>query len=140
MLDTIHNTLAGRVTVEGDVHDIIRRLEHGDPTLGWPGDPDLRLVANIETREFEVWARDAHGDPYIAVSHPRCDASLISELVRADNRLSDPLARVAVRETARQAAEDEAQEDRLTELADRLQFGLMKDIGHRHGGLTRRIH
>lgn len=140
MLDTIHNTLAGRVTVEGDVHDIIRRLEHGDPTLGWPGDPDLRLVANIETREFEVWGRDAHGDPYIAVSHPRCDASLLAELVRADNRLSDPLARVAARETARQAAEDAASEDRLVELADRLQFGLMKDIGHRHGGLTRRIH
>lgn len=140
MLDTIHNTLAGRVTVEGDVHDIIRRLEHGDPTLGWPGDPDLRLVANIETREFEVWGRDAHGDPYIAVTWPRCDASLIAELVRSDNRLSNPLDRVAVRETARVAAEEAAEEDRLTELADRLQFGLMKDIGHRHGGLTRRIH
>lgn len=140
MLDTIHNTLAGRVTVEGDVHDIIRRIEQGDPVMGWPGDPDLRLVANVETREFEVWARDAHGDPYIAVTWPRCDASLIAELVRADNRLSNPLERVAVRETARVAAEEAAEEDRLTELADRLQFGLMKDIGHRHGGLTRRIH
>lgn len=140
MLDTIHNTLAGRVTVEGDVHDIIRRIEQGDPTMGWPGNPDLRLVANVETREFEVWDRDAHGDPYIAVTWPRCDASLIAELVRADNRLSNPLERVAVRETARVAAEEAAEEDRLTELADRLQFGLMKDIGHRHGGLTRRIH
>lgn len=140
MIDTIHNTLAGRVSVEGDVHDIIRRLEHGDPTVGWGGDPDLRLVANIETGEFEVWARDAAGDPYIAISHPRCDASLLEKLVRSDNRRETVLDRVVKATKAREAAEASAQEDRFEEMADRLQFGLRRDLGHRHGGLTRRIH
>ncbi len=140
LLDTIHNTLAGRVQVEGGVHDIIRRLEHGDPTVGWPGDPDLRLVANVETGEFEVWARDAHGDPYIAVTHPRCDPSLLAKLVASDNRKVDVLDRVARKESARVAAEESAREDRFEEMADRLQFGLMRDLGHRSGGLTRRIH
>lgn len=140
MLDTIHSTLAGRVTVEGDVHDVIRRIEQGDPTLGWEGDPDLRLVANIEDGTFEVWARDAQGDPYIAVSHPTCDASLIRRLAAADNRRDTVMARIARADAQRQADEERASEGRLEELADRLQFGLRRDLGHRVGGLTRRFY
>lgn len=139
-LDTIHSTLAGRVMVEGDVHDIIHRLEHGDPVLGWDGDPSLSLVANIETGEFEVWAVDAHGQDYIAISHPRCDASLIRRLVAADNRRESVVDRVARQNAAAERAQAQAAEDQLEQMADRLQFGLMRDIGHRHGGLTRRIH
>lgn len=140
MLDTIHNTVAGRALIEGDVHDIIRRLEHGDPTLGWEGDPSLALVANVETGEYEVWGRDATGAEYIAITHPRCDASLIRKLVASDNRRQGVLERAVAAHEAGQRDRDRADEERLELMADRLQFGLMRDLGHRVGGLTRRIH
>lgn len=140
MLDTIHSTLAGRVTVEGDVHDVIHRIEHGDPTLGWEGDPDLRLVANVETGEYEVWARDAQGEPYIAIAHPTCDASLIRRLAAADNRRDTLQARIGRAEAERERNAQRAADDHLEHLANRLQFGLMRDIGHRVGGLSRRLY
>lgn len=139
-LDTIHNTIAGRALIEGDVHDIIRRLEHGDPTLGWEGDPTLALVANVQTGEYEVWGRDAAGDAYIAISHPRCDASLLRKLVASDNRRQGAVERAVAIHDAGERDRTRASEERLEQMADRLQFGLMRDLGHRVGGLTRRIH
>lgn len=139
MLDRTHRLPdGGAVTVAGDVHDIAARLHDGDPTLGWDGDANLLLFFNVETELFEVWAPDEHMEPYLAVAHPRCDASLIRRLVEADNRRAHVLDRITAANAQAEADAKTARDDHLGEVADRLHHALRADLGHHHGGLSRR--
>lgn len=139
MLDRSHHLPDGTtVTVTGDVCDIADRLRNGDPTLGWDGDPDLLLFYNTGTDRFEVWAPDERMEPYLAVSHPRCDASLIRRVADADNRRRTAVDRVTDANTKAQADAEAARAERFDEVADKLHHALRQDLGHHHGGLTRR--
>jgi hypothetical protein len=139
MLDRTHTLPDGtNLVVEGDVHDIARRLHEGDPTLGWAGDPNLLLFLNVATGMFEVWAPDAHLEPYLAVAHPRCDASLIRRLVDADNRRETAYDRVVAANAKAEADAAQVRADHQEEVADRLHHALRKDLGHHVGGSTRR--
>ena len=133
----------GRVLfVEGDVLDIGRRLNEGDATRGWEGDPTMRLVrasstssGSGETWWWEVW-RDSEtdGEPYCCLrSKPfaALDARIIDLIVAADSRKRDVVAEVHTHNERilrdRQAAADE----RMEEANDKLLWGLRKDGVHR---------
>lgn len=157
MLDRVQSTFVGntqvRTTITGEMDDIGRRLTEGDATLGWEGADDLTLhlaqqfeidqfgnAKPTRNYHFEVWGIDGHGQPYLALSWPRCDASLLRRLSEIDNRKTSVLDRtVKLMDQARRDKES-AEADKRGEMAERLAFALKKDLGHHHGGLTKSIH
>lgn len=158
-----------RAHVTGEMADIGRRLVEGDPTLGWEGERSLSLHLAIKqdpvTGEpterctkhrrpqcgsceaegdwpycFEVWGIDDHNQPYLALRWPRADASLLRRLVEIDNRRSSTWERsLKIRDDAVRRREH-AQAERRGEMVERLAHAVQKDLGHRVGGLTKRIH
>lgn len=157
------------VTATGEMLDIGRRLVEGDPTCGFAGAPDLTLHLAIKVDPvtgdpdercnkhkrrpcrscedegdhpylFEVWGIDAHNQPYLALSWPRCDASLIKRLTEIDNRYSDIVDRSAKIALAAQRRIEAEQAEQRGEAVEKMAFALRKDLGHHHGGLTKSLH
>lgn len=146
-----------RAVVGGEVMDIGRRINEGDPTVGWPGDPSMALcvdteeyltdaagrptgVRNPKWGWFEVWGTDAHGEVYLAASAPRCDAGLLRKLAEGHWSRGNPFDRVVAENRRRQADQDRVERDRREETIDKLHLALRKDLGAYEGGLTRRIY
>jgi hypothetical protein len=119
------------------VYNISERIRKGDES-GWRGDPTASILFNPLTQHFEVWLIDGQNTPYIACSSPRCDHSLIVKLIEGDwqkgHRLIEDIQK---KNRAARAAEDSAQRDKAEELADKMHFAIIKDIGHLEGGTKR---
>ena len=122
-----------------DVYDISTRIQKGDES-GWRGDPQASLMFNPITRRFEVWMVDATGTPYIACTHERCDHTLITKLIEGDWQKGRQLAEDIMKKNRaiRDAHATEEQDKRL-ELADKLHWAVVRDVGHLEGS-NRRIH
>lgn len=122
------------------------KLHYGDATLGWVGDE--RLGVYHEHGRIEIWRHCEDGEMRLIVrSKPgmdRLDAGLLRFLAEHDSRSRrgynpvDEIVEAAVKaEKAREAKEAE----RTEEMADRLRFGLMRDLGATEGdGSTRDFH
>lgn len=125
--------------ISTDVFDIARRVREGDES-GWRGDPTASILFNPMTQHFEVWMIDAQNTPYIACSGPRCDHSLIVKLIEGDwqkgRRL---LEEIQKKNRDAREAENLALRDKAEEIADKMHFAILKDLGHLEGG-TRRQH
>lgn len=127
----VHQLPDGRVAeVDTDVLGIARRLNEGDPTLGWPGDPDLGLVWNEIDRVFEVWHTSVTGEAYKVCDHHRCDADLIRKVVQADNRHASVFDRIR-RENERIDREREAYWDdwHANHWVPKARWALRRDAG-----------
>jgi hypothetical protein len=127
----------GWAEISTDVYNIAERIRKGDES-GWRGDPTASILFNPLTQHFEVWLIDGQNTPYIACSSPRCDHSLIVKLIEGDwqkgHRLIEDIQK---KNRAARAAEDSAQRDKAEELADKMHFAIIKDIGHLEGGTKR---
>jgi hypothetical protein len=127
----------GWAEISTDVYNIAERIRKGDES-GWRGDPTASILFNPLTQHFEVWLIDGQNTPYIACSSPRCDHSLIVKLIEGDwqkgHRLIEDIQK---KNRAARAAEDQAQRDKAEELADKMHFAIIKDIGHLEGGTKR---
>lgn len=123
--------------ISTDVYDIARRIREGDES-GWRGDPTASVMFNPLTQHFEVWLVDALNQPYIACSSPRCDHSLIVKLIEGDWRKGHRLLEDIQKKNraARQAAE-QGEHDKVQEMADKIHWALIRDIGHLEGGTRR---
>lgn len=123
--------------VSWDVYDIATRIQKGDES-GWRGDPQASLMFNPIAQRFEVWMVDALGEPYIACSHNRCDHTLITKLIEGDwqkgKRLHEDLMK---KNRAIKDAHETAEKEKRLELADKLHWALIKDLGHLDGGNRR---
>lgn len=108
----MHAEIVGNAAVLTDrtaMDDLVRRLQDGDPTVGWEGDPRLCIAFNKNTQQWELW-RFEHDSQYRRVlrskpgmAFPR---NLIEQLVQMDaQRGHDVAVEVAV---AREKAEAEA--------------------------------
>ena len=93
---------------------------------------------NPLTQQFEVWLIDDHNTPYIACSAPRCDHSLIVKLIEGDWQKGKKLLE-EIQKKNRQAQEARlsADRDRAEEIADKMHFAIIKDLGHLEGGTRR---
>lgn len=92
----------GTFEVPVSVLDLDRRLRDGDPTMGWRGDPSMRLCFNEQTRRFEVWARDGHGRDYVAITSDGVSPRILADLAASDwQRGKGVLREVLEREEAR---------------------------------------
>lgn len=72
---------------------IVDKLHHGDPTLGWEGDPNLALYSEPDG-SYMLCRLEADGEMrLVARSRPglRLDDGLIRHLVAHDTRRVDPL-------------------------------------------------
>lgn len=122
-----------------DVYDIANRIQRGDES-GWRGDPSASLMFNPIAGRFEVWMVDATGTPYVACSHHRCDHTLIVKLIEGDWQKGKELAdEITKRNKKIRDAHEQEEQDKRRELADKLHWALVRDIGHLEGS-NRRIH
>lgn len=122
-----------------DVYNISERIRKGDES-GWRGDPSASVMFNPMTQQFEVWLVDDQNTPYIACSGPRCDHSLIVKLIEGDWQKGKRLLE-EIQKKNREARDREMslQRDMSEELADKMHYAIIKDMGHLEGG-TRRQH
>lgn len=148
-----------RAIVTGDVIDIGRRINEGDPTVGWEGDPTMALVIDDEPYQtdpdgrpvyplipnlrygwFEVWGTDAHGEAYLAASSPTCDQNLLKALADGHWKRGSAHDRIVAENTRRAQAIAKEKAAEREEIADKLAFALHRDLGAYEGGLSRRIY
>lgn len=125
--------------------DVAHALIHGDPTKGWEGDERLALTWNGKDQRIELWRFEEDGE-YRMVLRGRpgkrvVDAGIIDFLVTHDTRRGyNPYAEAMKANKAQYAADDQKVYDQHGELADKLHWALMKDIGHLEGGSRKRLH
>lgn len=123
--------------ITSDVYDIATRIREGDES-GWRGDPSASLMFNQWTNKFEVWMEDGMRQPYIAATSDRCDHSLILKLIEGDwqkgRRLLDEIQN---KNRAAHSARVLEEEDKRLEIADKLHWAIIKDVGHLNGGNRR---
>lgn len=123
--------------VTTDVYDIARRIREGDES-GWRGDPSASLMLNPYTKKFEVWMVDGMNVPYIAATSDRCDHSLLVKLVEGDwQKGRQLLEELQKKNRDAHAARVGAEEDKRQEIADKLHWAIIKDVGHMEGGNRR---
>lgn len=76
-----------RVWRDGHIEEIVRRLQQGDPTKGWEGDPRLEVYFEPTERRWELW-RLEHDGQYrrVLYSDPgkTLDFDVIDHLVAHD--------------------------------------------------------
>lgn len=146
----IGNTLV-RLEETGEMADIGRRLVEGDATLGWGGEPTLSLHLAVEVGpdgnplpsgkcHYEVWGRDNVGTPYLALTWPRCDASLLRRLVEIDNRVTSVAERSEKIRAAAQRQREREVAERLGPVVEKAAWALQKDLGAHIGGTTKTYH
>ena len=127
----------GWAEISTDVYDIARRVREGDES-GWQGDPTASILFNPLTQHFEVWLIDAQNTPYIACSSQRCDHSLILKLIEGDWRKGHRLLEdIQKKNAAARKAEDDAKHEQAREIADKIHWAIIKDLGHLEGGTHR---
>ncbi len=76
-----------RVWRDGDVEEIVRRIQQGDPTKGWEGDPRLEVYFDQQLRRWELWRLEHDGEyRMVMASKPGAalDLSVIDFLVAHD--------------------------------------------------------
>lgn len=121
----------GLVLPADDVMGITDRVQRGDPTLGWRGDPAMDVYAHGNS--VAVYGFDRKGERYVAATVSKVSQGWRHELLRKlrDGDWQDPHA--YDRTVAAQVKDDKARDDRLAErrmeLAERFAFAAMKDNG-----------
>lgn len=122
----------GRVVFADAEAEISDRLRNGDPTLGWEGDPALKLVRNIEAGRWEVW-RTAPDRTDVLVCTRAGDRfpgrDLIAALVKADSRRHDRIAQIEAKLAAEVAEAQREDDEWSTHVADKFAFALGRDLG-----------
>ena len=113
-------------------HPTVRPLQNGDPTLGWEGDVRLAVYLFKPTKRFVLW-RLEHDNEYRPVAQLPEDAELtfalinklIRRLIEIDQRRGANPLDVVEGEMARRANDlARIRQDRISDFADKLHFGL----------------
>lgn len=113
------------------MNDLLDRLQNGDPTQGWEGDPRLVLAFHKVDQRWELHRLEADNQyRMLARSKPGMafPASIIQELVRMDTRRGfDPKAYVDQYNAKVEAEKDYDLSQRTREAAEVLAWALKKD-------------
>lgn len=124
----------GRIMIDSDVLDIGNRLQQGDPTCDWPGDPNLSLHWNEITSRFEVWHISLDGKPYLVCSAQRCDAMLLHQVIDRDNHYHDVIGELDAHNAKVAAEKQKRFADWQGEFADKFRWAIKKDLAQHLGG------
>ena len=124
------------IAMAGDLYDIARRCQEGDPIHNWRGDPTMTVCLNPQTHEFEIWGLDRRGEPYRAASHHTLDHTLLIKLSQGDPLNNDVHQRV-MDQNARLVADRKTQDrDAANEVYDKIRWALNKEFHQGHGRIT----
>jgi hypothetical protein len=122
-----------RVWMDPEVRDILTKLQKGDPTLGWEGDPRLALYRSFATDVWEVWRMEADGEYRMFMrSKPgaKLNESLIQHIVAHDARRGfDPHAEVSRANEVVRTAIEKRNADRMEAAQERMRWALLRDLG-----------
>lgn len=123
-LQTLREVKGRQIALPNDMWGVIDRIQNGDATCGWTGDPSLFVMYNQENHHYEIWQHCNDGLDRICFSFPHneFDARVLMKLSEGDLRYRDPFADVDKHnESLRKDQEREAQamED---EIRDVLKF------------------
>ena len=119
-------------------HPCTARLEDGDPTLGWEGDARLCLYLNYADRRWVLIRLENDGEYRVVTVSPPDQvlneaeiAKLIMRLVAHDSRRGVDVKAMSDAHNAQVKAAVEAEESEKREkLAEKLAWGIQKDLGH----------
>src|ERR1044071_8911243 len=116
-----------QVVVNSDVLDVAARIQRGDPTCGWEGDPRMFVVFNYVTEKYEVWRRcEDNKDRIIMSAEPReFDARVIVRLVQSDTRHVNVLAEMEKHNERVERQQQEEHAEMMKEVNDILARGAM---------------
>lgn len=121
--------------VDPEVQDIVDRLQNGDPSIGWEGDPRLALY-RTEDHRWELWRLEESGQMVMVCrSKPGLglDARLILQLMRHDARRGNDALKVLqsiVDHNDRLEERREAEAvDALMGAREKVDWSLLKDLG-----------
>lgn len=120
--------------IEPDVAGILDRIQNGDPTKGWEGDPRLALYYEPSEKRWELWRFEVDGEyRLVCRSKPgvRFNETVIDALVAHDTRRGfDPHKHiVTVNEGINRKRSADMSEYVAEHVAPALQFGLRKQFG-----------
>lgn len=120
-----------RLTVDADTLDLDRRLREGDGTVGWAGDPGLRLLFDQRINHFVVTRHDPYTGRELDVTYwaPPLTTGLLVRLREADTHRpgNDPVARMIAADEAFAADEAARFGEQTRETAERLVRALRQD-------------
>lgn len=132
-------------------HPTIAPLQQGAPDLGWEGDARLAVYLCKPTQQFVLWRLEGDNEyrpvaqlPAGASITPDSVNKLCRRLVEIDQRRGfDPYQDVISSIQKEEQAQEAAQQERVSEVADKLLFGLSRshlpgvDISYKHNLLGR---
>lgn len=132
-------------------HPTVRPIADGAPDLGWEGDARLAVYLCKPTQQFVLWRLEADNEyrpvaqlPSGQAITPESVNRLCRRLVEIDQRRGfDPYLDVIGTIEKVEKAEAAAQSERISEVADKLLFGLSRshlpgvDISYKHNLLGR---
>lgn len=143
----MHGVAAQSHEVTAEVADIGRRINSGDATCGWRGDPtmSLHVAFPLDRRGqpidgvhvFEVEGIDGQGDTYIVGRWQECDQRILRDLADGDWQRGDLAARMDKKNMAIRKQKDSREAEARAALVDRMAFDLRREHGAHHGGSTR---
>lgn len=137
--------MPGLILPTADVCSISERVQHGDPVVGWQGDPGMDVYIDENVGEAAVYGFDANGDRYLAATvslfDPGWRHTLLAKLRDGDWRTSHGRGQFdrvsAANDAAAKAADDRLAEHRQ-DLSERLAWALQRDLGPYVNGTSRR--
>lgn len=113
------------------MNDLLQRLQHGDPTRGWEGDPRLSLAYNRPEDRWELWRWEWDGEYRLVMrskpGHP-IPLDVIDQLVLMDRNRGFDVSQYVRDHNERVDREQEYQfSERMGPKYEKLQWALRKD-------------
>jgi len=117
-----------------DVLSITERVQCGDATVGWRGDPEMDVYLDDRTGEVAVYGFDAHRQRYLVTVIGTWDPGWRHELLRrlrdGDWQNPDAYQRAVDAELRREADKDAALAEQTSACAERFAWAVRRDCGH----------
>ena len=134
----------GLVLPGDDVHDVARLVQGGDAITGWRGDPTMDVYVWPDVGQVAIYGFDRAGERYLAaaesLSNPGWRHDLLRRLRDGDyQRGRDVLADIDKKNEAARAATDKRWDEFAEENAEKIAWGLRRDVGVHVDGMSRDI-
>lgn len=152
MLDiVVEHPIVGSFLLEGEAVETVHKLQHGDGLLGWEGDPHMTVRVRFPCDErgrvlnsgrvlFDVFSRDTEGKEITVIRGAEyCDQRLIQRVIDADGRRHDFVAEAIKEYEVVGRRRDSDRRAQFSDLNDRLDHAITKDLGHLEGGTRRNL-
>lgn len=127
----------------GQCQSIVERVQNGDPSVGWRGDPGADVYVHEGLQVAQVWAFDRGHKRYcaaqVSILEPGWEHTLLRKLRDGDWQNPGVVKDIFARGNAREAAAAAERSERIGGKADYLVWLAYRTYGTHAGGLTRRL-